>query len=455
MMSRARARCGDLRARDSFEIGSKRDWGNHARPAQQYTCMARFCVDHATSAVRGLCDLANRIAYAHSMAQRYVGADPLLQTRRRYAQEPDKAQGVWIMNKKLRAVALAAAAAVFLSACNDDGTEARIREPNSSQVVSQVISFGDSLSDVGTYNPTTADADPGNDLPSGLTFSTKPGLMWNQHVAIHFGHTLSPSRQVRFGVVGNGGEIIDLPGTAFAEGGARIEEDAPNGGVVMQTIPNVGTVPVQTATSRAIKTQIDDYLADHGGVIDQRALVLIQGGANDFFGFLSQVAQDNSLAANAPAFVAATATAMVGQIQRLKDAGATRIIYANLPDLGLTPQFRTTGLAGLASQISAAYNEAVGNALASMNVNVFDTAAFMQQVIDSPSTYGFTNVTTPACASFTSPGNPASLSALICFPTTVVAPGADLTYLFADNVHPTAAAHALWGVSVVQQFPSP
>lgn len=360
------------------------------------------------------------------------------------------------MNKKLH-VALALAATVFVSACNDEGTEAVIVSPPASTApqVTQVISFGDSLSDVGTYNPTTADTDPSNDSPGGFIFSTKPGMTWNSHVAIHFGHALRPNRQVRFGVVGNGGEILELGGLAYGEGGARIEVDAPNGGVVMQTIPGVGPVPVQLATSRAIKTQIDDYLAEHGNAIDAQALVLIQGGANDIFGFLGQVAADPTLGANAPAVIAATATAMVTQIARLQAAGATRIIYSNLPDLGLTPQFSTTPLAGLATQVSAGYNAAVGNALNGSGVHIFDTGTFMQEVVAAPATYGFTNATSPACTSLTSPGNPASLSALLCFPTTVVAPGADITYVFADGVHPTTSAHSVWGQQVVAAFPTP
>ncbi len=360
------------------------------------------------------------------------------------------------MNKKWH-LALALAATVFVSACNDEGTEAVIVSPPAASApqVTRVISFGDSLSDVGTYNPTTADTDPSNDSPGGFIFSTKPGLTWNSHVAIHFGQTLSPNRQVRFGVVGNGGAILELGGLAYGEGGSRIEEDAPDGGVVMQPIPNVGTVPVQLATSRAIKTQIDDYLTEHGNAIDAQTLVLIQGGANDLFGFLRQVAVDNSLAANAPAVVAATATAMVTQISRLRSAGATRIIYSNLPDLGLTPQFRTTGLAGLATQISAGYNAAVANALNGTGVHIFDTSAFMQGVIDDPAAFGFANATTPACTSLTNPADPTSLSSLLCFPTTVVAPGADITYLFADGVHPTTSAHSLWGQKVIEAFPTP
>jgi outer membrane lipase/esterase len=146
---------------------------------------------------------------------------------------------------------------------------------------------------------------------------------------------------------------------------------------------------------------------------------------------------------------------MVTQVARLQAAGADRIIYASLPDLGMTPQFRTTPLAGLATQLSLGYNAAVANALGGMGVNVFDTAGLIQQVVTSPANYGFVNATTPACTSYSTPGNPATLTALLCFATTVVAPGADLTYVFADGVHPTAGAHALWGQQVAATFPTP
>jgi outer membrane lipase/esterase len=358
------------------------------------------------------------------------------------------------MSRKLHVGTLVVAMTVFISACNDEGYESSVT-PSSPQTVTQVVVFGDSLSDVGTYNPTTADANPANDTPSGFIFSTKPGMLWVSYVAIHFGHALSPNQQVRFGIVGNGGEVSDFGGLNYAEGGAHIEVDAPDGGVVMQTIPNVGTVPVQLATSRSIKTQIDDYLAEHGDAFDPQALVLIQGGANDLFDFLRQVAGDPTLANTAPAVISATATAMVNQVGRLQSAGATRVIYSNLPDLGITPQFRDTPLAGLATLLSAAYNDAVANALAALGVHVFDTEALMQQVVASPSTFGFTNATTPACTSTTTPGDPSTLTALLCFTTTLVAPNADATYVFADGVHPTASAHAVWGSQVIAAFPTP
>jgi outer membrane lipase/esterase len=358
------------------------------------------------------------------------------------------------MSKKLRVAFIAIAATALVSACSDDGYESSVNPPPPDSVT-QAVAFGDSLSDAGTYNPTTADANPANDSPTGLIFSTKPGTTWAVYVGATYGQSLSPNQQVNFGIVGNTGRVIQLGGLDYAEGGARIEVDAPNGGVVMQTIPNVGTVPVQLATARSIKTQIDDYLAEHGNSFNDQQVVLIQGGANDFFGFLGQVAGNPALAANASTFVAATTTAMVTQVGRLFSAGATRVIYSNLPDLGKVPQFSTTQLAGLATQMTTGYNAAVATQLNAWGVHIFDTAALINQVVASPSTYGFTNATSPACTSYTTPGNPATVSALICSPTTLVAPGADVSYVFADGVHPTAHAHAVWADQLTATITSP
>ncbi|HEY5806997.1 MAG TPA: SGNH/GDSL hydrolase family protein [Povalibacter sp.] len=359
------------------------------------------------------------------------------------------------MNKKWHVASVVIAAAAIVSGCDEDGYSSSVQTPSGAQSFTQVVAFGDSLSDAGTYNPTTADTNPANDSPTGLTFSTKPGSTWAVYVAGTFGLGLLPNQQVNFGVVGNGGKVMQLGGLDYAEGGGRLEVDAPNGGVVMQTIPGVGTLPVQLATARSIKTQIDDYLAEHGNAFSDSQLVLIQGGANDFFGFLGGVAAGQVSPATATAFVTATATSMVTQVGRLRSAGATHIIYSNLPDLGKTPQFSTTPLAGLASQISAGYNAAVATQLNAWGVHIFDAAALINQVVASPATYGFTNATTPACNSYTTPGNPATLTALICSPTTLVAPGADITYVFADGVHPTARSHAVWADQVTAAFPSP
>lgn len=344
--------------------------------------------------------------------------------------------------------------AVLIAGCGgDDSVESLNPAPPATPVspFKQVVVFGDSLSDAGTYNPTTADADPANDSATGLIFSTKPGTTWAGYVATNLGLTLAPNQQVNFGIVGNGGEVIELGGLDYAEGGARILVDAPDNGVVTQNVPGIGNVPVQTATARSIATQITDYLAEHDS-FDATQLVLIQGGANDFFGFLRAVAGDPSLAANAPTVISDNATAMVTQISRLKAAGAAHVLYANLPDLGKTPQFHGTPLEGLATTLAQNYNAAVASALSAQAVPIFDTYALIAEVVAAPQSFGFSDVTTPACTSETTPGDPTTLSALICSPATLVSANADITHLFADGVHPTVRAHALWADQVTAEL---
>lgn len=353
------------------------------------------------------------------------------------------------MRMNLRAITLALGTAFILVGCGTDDVQSlNPTPPSQSAGFKQVVSFGDSLSDAGTYNPTTGDTDPSNDSATGLMFTTKPGGTWATYVASDLGLPLGPRQQVNFGIVNNNGKIIQLTGTDYAEGGATVLVDGANGGIVNETIPGLGTVPVQLATARSVKTQIDAYFADHGNSFNATQLVLMQGGANDFFAFLAQVAADPTQAANAPTVISNTATAMVSQIQRVLAAGATHVLYSNLPDLGKTPQFLGTPLAGLATTLASNYNAAVAAALNGKGVVIFDTYALISNVIASPATYGLTNVTQPVCNSDTTAGDPTTLSALICSPTTLV--GNPNQYLFADDVHPTARAHSFWGDAVAQ-----
>ncbi|XZG71558.1 SGNH/GDSL hydrolase family protein [Chitinibacteraceae bacterium HSL-7] len=353
--------------------------------------------------------------------------------------------------KNLLALMLATA----LAGCGGGGAGEYVEPPKPADQagIGRLIVFGDSLSDAGTYNPTTADADASNDVPVGLRFTTKPGGTWTTTVAIGLGLALTPNQQVNFGVVGQAGKVIELGGSSYAEGGARLTVDAAANGVVNQTIPGVGTVPVQMATARSVNTQITDFLAENGGAFKATDLVLIQGGANDFFNFFQTTAPAD-LATNAPAFVQNTVTAMVTQIGRLQAAGAKRIVWSNMPELGITPQFLALGAAtaAQATQLSKSYNQAVAQQLASMKVGVFDVASLLNQVAATPAPYGFANVTQPACTSRTTPSDPSTLTALICTSSTLVAADADQTHLFADNVHPTANAHAIWGKAVLAQL---
>ncbi|STR44609.1 SGNH/GDSL hydrolase family protein [Iodobacter fluviatilis] len=363
----------------------------------------------------------------------------------------------------------------LLAACGGGGDAST---PADTRNIKEVISFGDSLSDIGTYNPTTADADLTNDIPVGLRFTTKPataptGAVWTEFFAAEYGLNLTPNRLVNFsglnpvtgapvGTPSTMGKIYDLGGNAYAEGGSRIDTEL-TVNAKGQTISN-GLVTVapgmtyQSATALSIKGQIAKYKAARTS-FNASQLVLIQGGPNDFFAFLAGVAAAPSSATPSAiqAAIGKNATSMVTQVKTLVAMGASKVVYANMPDLGVTPQFAPTALKDLATTLSVEYNKAVAAGLAAevaaKQVVIVDTAGLVAKAIASPVSFGLVNTSNMACNNDTTPSlsalpptnDPTKVSALTCTGKTLVAANADTNYLFADGVHPTIAGHTILG----------
>jgi len=182
----------------------------------------------------------------------------------------------------------------------------------------------------------------------------------------------------------------------------------------------------------SLKTQATRYLAANGGKADANALYTVWGGPNDLLGITNP--------AQAPAVIGAAVTNQIGIVGTLQQAGARYVMVPNLPDIGLTPLARSGGAAQMAqfTAISKAYNDALYGGLAQNGITFIplDTFGILQEIVASPGTYGFVNVTTPACT---------SASSIACNPTSLVTPDAGTTYVFADGIHPSAATHQMLG----------
>jgi outer membrane lipase/esterase len=256
----------------------------------------------------------------------------------------------------------------------------------------QVVSFGDSLSDAGNISIASGS-------PVITRFTTNPGHTAVEDIASHYGFTLLPSL---------------AGGTDYAWGGAQSAINVPEGPL---TIPSTAT-------------QIGQYLASTGGKANPNALYTLWIGGND-------ILNANPNPALAPTSVTIAALNEVGQIKALQAAGAKTIVVFNLPDLGLTPAAQSEGPAGVsgANQLSILYNGALNGGIKQLGKGIvqLDTFDLIHELVADPGKYGFTNVTVPACTT------PSSIS---CTPATLVAPNADKTFLFADGIHPTTAAHA-------------
>ncbi|MEI7036883.1 autotransporter domain-containing protein [Fulvimonas yonginensis] len=276
---------------------------------------------------------------------------------------------------------------------------------------SQVVVFGDSLSDAG--NLSLAQGSP---VP--LRFTTNPGTTAAENVAAGLGHTLAPSL---------------AGGTDFAFGGAGLVQ---------------GVAPVPT-----LPQQMGLYLAANGGAADPNALYQVWGGANDIFYLTGASTDPNVLAAG----TAAAAQAEIGMLGQLQAAGARYVVVYNLPDIGKTPASAAGGPAAQqgGTQLSLVFNGVLNSGLAQLsagglNVIPVNTFALLNEVIADPSAYGFANVTAPACNGSSVQCGPVGSGLPYSY-----AAGTDQTYLFADGVHPTTAAHAMLGQYVLSVIRAP
>ncbi len=280
---------------------------------------------------------------------------------------------------------------------------------------SSTVFFGDSLTDSGYFRPLLVQQNPQAAILG--RFTTNPGLVWSEFVADYYG--------TRADANGNG-----QTGTNYAAGGARVGTN---------TTGALGPIP-------SLATQVGRYLTANGGQADPDALFTVWGGANDLFAAAAAPAQ-------AQAIIGGAVTAQIGLVGTLQGAGAQYVLVPTLPDIGITPSFRAQGAAAAAggTQLSIAYNTALFNGLAANGLSVIpvDTFGLLREVAANPGQFGFTNTTGTAC-------QPQIVSnSLTCNPATYVNPSAPFTYLFADGVHPTGAAHRIVGDLAINAIEGP
>ncbi len=281
------------------------------------------------------------------------------------------------------------------------------------QSFSNVVIFGDSLSDSGNIAQI-------QHLPPGNSFTTNPDPVYAEIVAAAFGHTAVNSL---------------AGGTDYAYGGACARANS------------VSFTCGLSPGSFSLTTQLGGYLAANGGHADPNALYMMWGGANDIF-------TASAVPATAQQNTGIAAATMVGLIGTLQNAGARTIVVFNLPDLGLTPDNVGTANQAGASGLSFVYNSTFNSGLAGLHdgivpINVF---GLINEIVGSPSLYGFTDVTHKACG--------AGSTSVACGPVGSPLPyhyaaGTNQTFLFADSVHPTGAAHQILANVVVATLSAP
>ena len=317
----------------------------------------------------------------------------------------------------------------------------------------EVVVFGDSLLDAGTYSP-VAKAKFG-----GGSYTTNPGANFTQHIARSFGNVLTPAF-----VGGFGRPLVPAGGLNYAQGGSRVTMQPG----INHAAPETPNADFAEQTTVPVKDQVAGFLKAKRR-FDSDQLIIINGGANDIFFQLAAAraigtpeAQQNALKA-----IGQSAHDLVDIVATIIKSGARRVVLINMPDIGKTPLGAASVDRGqLFTQVSQLFNSTLTDALDQQNfgdkVLLIDSFAFMNDVLAHFQQYGFTVPNTGfACdlpaqvmkATSLHLNNPSIYGqSLFCSPRTYVSKGADETFMFADTVHPTTHLNVVLAGFVEKQI---
>lgn len=320
------------------------------------------------------------------------------------------------------------------------------------------VSFGDSLSDVGSYKVGIVAALGGGQFTINAA-SAVPATPtnWTELTAAKFGLAAPCAAQTGLDD-GSGGPasstyvpVVDHAGcTGYAQGGSRVT--SPFG------IGNYLVPPGGFALTVPVVTQIQNFLTAHSGSFNGDAIVTVMAGANDVFLQAGSVGASYPPASAVAAVQTAASELAVAVNSQILAKGAKYVVVVNVPDIASTPYVTSitdptiraqTG--GLLDTLVTAFNAQLKADLpdSAIVLNV-DAYAASKDEVANLGKYNLTNVTATAC-DLAAPSNPLA-SSLACNALNVT--GGILAavdhYLFADKVHPTPYGHSLFALYVLQ-----
>jgi outer membrane lipase/esterase len=374
---------------------------------------------------------------------------------------------------------------LLLAACgggdpNVPGSGSPSGAPTTAGTFTAVVSFGDSLSDVGSYAPATSLAGNGtapffggrfttNDTTTGAPTVTPLGKVWVENLAASLGLVVTPAE------VGFGASSVHCPAaavpalattcTAYGQGGSRVTD--PNG---IGHASGALTVPVVT--------QIANHLTRFTS-FKNSDLILVYAGNNDVFtqfgGFAAAAAaiQANAAAGlitpdqanlqlfgaqqTAEAAMKVAAQELVALIKtQILAKGGSYVAVMTLSDIADTPFGNSAPVAPARSVLTAlsqTFNLWLRDGLEGQPVQIIDAYTLFKDGYANPGKFGIVNNTTPACdiakIQAITGGAVTDGSSLFCnatpgAPYNGLATGADVTtWQFADSVHPTTGGHKI------------
>jgi len=173
---------------------------------------------------------------------------------------------------------------------------------------------------------------------------------------------------------------------------------------------------------------------------DENALYVVFIGSNDLMDIIDDALDDPQ---NQTTIIQNGIADVVGNIRSglndLRDQGAINILVPNLPNVGRTPKFiqkesSSTGAISLATSATEDFNEELDTMLDTfddINIIRFDTYSLLEEAVANPGAFGLSN-TTEAC--YTGDDDYTGGGTVCATPE---------SYLFWDEIHPSAKSHQL------------
>ncbi len=285
------------------------------------------------------------------------------------------------------------------------------------------VIFGDSLTDVGNLAHADGGLLPGafSNYTTGM-FTDGPNTTPSTNIIGNYAYQLNNA--LGFSTLAPS----TTGGTDYSYGGAI------TGG--SQTLDSVNIPGMQAQVDSFINSQPTNPANN---------LYLLWGGANDI---LDAAEATGATPTSIDGAATTAANNVYGEISTLYQNGARDFIWLNLPNLALTPEgaglSTAADLPTAVGDFNSSFNQYVSaidaGTFPGMKLDAVDVSSLFNQLVSDPSTYGFSNVTSPAQGQ--AGVNPDD-------------------YLFWDGLHPTTAAdqflvsQTLSGIQTTFGIPTP
>lgn len=189
-----------------------------------------------------------------------------------------------------------------------------------------------------------------------------------------------------------------------------------------------------------LRREVDSYLLTHQDKADDSSLYVIWMGSNNYLAVPEDV--DGA--------VDGVILGIKHDMQRLIARGAKHFMIINVPDLGKTPAAKDFDAVELLTELSIKHNtllketlDEMGRADPSLKLLYFNVQTNLDELLDSPEQYGFTNTTDTCYEEMVNTPSEKSILKMVSSVKARRSVDACTGYVFFDPVHPSALAHAI------------